>query len=63
MDFARAIIEAIDKLNRTDGEAMAIATTLQDAAESAGITRGCEGCGGAVAKPYTRCGDAYCEEE
>ena len=63
MDLAKAIIEAIDKLNRTDGEAMAIANKLRDAAESAGITRGCEGGGDAGLKIYTRCGDAYCADE
>ena len=60
MDLAKAIIEAIDKLNRTDGEAMAIANKLRNASESAGITRGCEGCGDAVLKIYTRCGASYC---
>ena len=44
-DLNQAIVNAIEKLNRTDGEGMAIATKLQDAAEDKGMVKDCDWCG------------------
>ena len=44
-DLNQAIVNAIEKLNRTDGEGMAIATQLQDAAEDKGMVKDCDWCG------------------
>ena len=61
-DLKQAIVEAIWKLNRTDGEGMTIAASLQSAAEASGLVKDCDSCGDIMLGTDRFCTEG-CKEE
>ena len=61
-DLNQAIVEAVEKLNRTDGEGMAVASALRSAAEKERIVKDCDYCGEMMLAGHRFCGDV-CKED
>ena len=59
-DLNQALVEAVEKLNRTDGEGMTVASALRAAAEKEGIVKDCDYCGEMMLAGRRFCGDV-CE--